>query len=697
MKAYDAASIRNVCLLSHGGVGKTSLLEAACFTSKGTAKLGKVDNGSSNFDTRSDEKARKMTISAKLGFCEWENCKINFLDTPGFLDLAGDARAALRVVESAVVLVDGLDGVQVGTEIMMRLVTDNKLPRMFFVNKLDKDNTDFDKVVSQLKESFGTGVAPLALPIGTGAGFKGVVSLITKEAFEYTRDGNGLGKKISVPSDLADDIDAMRSALMEAIAESDEELMNKYFENGSLTDAEIKAGLAKGVSAGMVFPVLCGAGGMNMGVDLLLSSVAQLLPPASSRTEIVVVEGSAEKAVQCGASQPVAAFIFKTISEEHLGEMNLVRVFSGKLTTGLDLQNSTRGSSERMGNMYFVRGKDRVDTSEVAAGDFAGLLKLKDTHTNDSLVDKTVKFKIPPTLFPTPLVRTAIHAKVKGDDEKLGMGIAKLHEEDPTFKYGFEGDIRQSILAGMGDVHIDIILDALRSRFKVDMEKEQPKISYRETVTKPAKYVEHTHKKQTGGAGQFGRVFIDLDPLPRGGGYEFVDKIVGGAIDQSLRPSVDKGVRSKLDEGILAGYPIVDVRVSLVDGKTHPVDSKDIAFQVAGRQAFKKAFEMASPILLEPIADLRVTVPDDNTGDVMGDLSSRRGRISGMEPDGRYQTVCAKVPESEVLNYSQALRAITQGRGYFSKTFSHYEPVPPEVAKKIIEKSKVHESAADEE
>jgi elongation factor G len=350
--------------------------------------------------------------------------------------------------------------------------------------------------------------------------------------------------------------------------------------------------------------------------------------------------------------------------------------------------------TERLGNMYFMRGREKIDTAEIAAGDIGGLLKLKDTHTNDTLAEKGQHTHIAPIVFPEPLVKIAISAKVKGEEDKISVGMAKLREEDPTFIYAFYPDVRQSILSGMGDVHIDVILWNLKNRFKVEVEKQPPKISYRETITGSAKYVEYTHKKQSGGAGQYARVFIDLDPLPRGGGYEFVDKIVGGVIDQSFRPSVDKGVHAKLEEGIIAGYPIVDVRVSLVDGKTHPVDSKDIAFQVAGREAFKKAFEMASPILLEPIDDLRVTVPEQYTGDVMGDLSSRRGRISGIEPEGKYQSINAKVPAAELLSYSQALRSLSQGRGYFTRKFSHYDPVPSEVAKRIIEQSKQEQQAA---
>jgi elongation factor G len=685
MKKYQAGSIRNVCLLSHGGVGKTSLLEAACFTAKATTKLGKVTNGTSIFDNRSDEKERRMTISMHLGFCEWNDTKINFLDTPGFLDFLGDAKAALRVVESAVLLIDAQDGIQVGTELVSRLVEDVTVSRLFFMNSMDKENANFEKTLASLKETYGTSVAPLTIPIGKGPGFKGVIDLITREAYEYAREGSGAGTKTTIPADLNDTVDAMRQALIESVAESDETLMNNFFENGTLSDDELTKGLALGVKKGTIQPLFVGCATLNMGVDRLLNALATLYPGADTRSEIDIVGNDGRKTAPCSEQNPTLAFVFKTISEEHLGELNLVRVFAGKLGTGQDVLNVGRNNTERIGNMYFLRGKERTDTTEIAVGDIGGLLKLKDTHTNDTLAEKAHAFQVAPTVFPEPLVSVAISAKNKGDDDKLSVGFNKLHEEDITFSYKFHGDIKQSILSAMGDIQIEVILDNLKSRYKVEVDRRQPKISYRETVTKPVKYVEYTHKKQTGGAGQYARVFIDLEPLPRGGGYEYVDKIVGGVIDQSFRPSVDKGVHAKLDEGILAGYPIVDVRVSLVDGKTHPVDSKDIAFQVAGREVFKKAFEMAGPILLEPVVDLKVTIPDEYTGDIMGDLSSRRGKIGGMNPDGKYQTILAKVPAAEVQSYSSTLRSITQGRGFFSKTFSHYETVPAEHAKKIIE------------
>jgi elongation factor G len=689
MKTYQAGSIRNICLLSHGGVGKTTLMEAICFTSKATSKLGKIDSGSSIFDHRADEKNHKMTITMHLGHCEWNNAKINMLDTPGFLDFLGDARSALRVVETAVILVDAHSGVQVGTELVSSLVDEAKTSRVIFVNGMDKENVNFEEALEKIRDAYGTSVAPLVIPIGTGNGFTGVVDLVSREAYKYTREGNGAGEKIDIPADLVKTVDTLRQSLMESVAETSEELMNQYFEHGELSDAELRDGLSKGVAEGNVCPLIAGSALLNIGIDQLLTKIVNLCPSAQTRKEVPVLESDTESVMSTGEQAPLSAFVFKTISEEHLGEINCVRVFSGKLATGNDVSNSGRGTTERIGNMYFLRGKERTEASEIVCGDIGGLLKLKDTHTNDTLAEKTVKYRFTPIQLPEPLVSVAIAPKVKGEEDKIAVGITKLHEEDISFSYKFHSDIHQSILSGMGDMQIDVVLENLRTRFKVEVEKKAPKISYRETITKPVKYVEYTHKKQSGGAGQYARVFIDLEPMKRGDGYVFVDKIVGGVIDQSLRPSVDKGVHSKLEEGIIAGYPIVDVKVSLVDGKTHPVDSKDIAFQIAGREVFKKAFEMASPILLEPVVDLKVTVPEEYTGDIMGDLSSRRGKIGGMDLNGKYQIINAKIPEAEIQTYATTLRSLTQGRGFYSKRFSHYEPVPGEIAKKIIEVHKV--------
>lgn len=556
MKSYSADAIRNVCVLAHGGVGKTTLAEAACFTAKSTAKLGKVEAGTSVFAARPDEKARKMSIVMAPGYCEWQDAKVNLLDAPGFLDLFGDTIAGLHVCESAVVLVDAVAGVQVGTEIAHRYAQQANVARFFFVNGMDKENADFDRALESIRAACGTSIAPLVMPIGASGSFKGVVDLIGREAFEYTPEGNGIGRKIEIPADMKDAVDAARTALMESVAESDEALMNAFFEKGVLTDAELRQGLATGVAQGLVSPLLSGSAALNIGIDQLLSKLVALAPAASSRTQVAGLDGDQVASLNCGESQPAVGYVFKTLSEEHLGEVSIVRLFSGKITAGYDLVNVGRGGAERVGTPFLMVGHERREVSELRAGDIGALLKLKATHTGDTLGDKSVKLRVKPAIFPEPLVSVAITPKVKGEDDKLAMGMAKIHEEDPTFRYGFQGDIHQTILSGMGDVHIDIILDTLKNRFKVEVEKKQPKISYRETITKTVKYVDYTHKKQTGGAGQFGRVAIDLEPGQRGAGYELSTKSLAAlstshsaqvstrACSPSLRKVSLRGIRS---------------------------------------------------------------------------------------------------------------------------------------------------------
>jgi elongation factor G len=694
MKSYDPAHLRNVCLLSHVGVGKTTLMEAVAFTTKATHKMGSVDDGTSHFDVRPDEKSHKMTISMGVGFVAWKDHKINLLDTPGFLDFQGDVKAALRVVETAIILIDAEDKVQVGTELVSRQVDESGIPRLFFVNGIDRDKADFAATLESIKDNYGTAVAPVQIPIGSGSGFRGIVDLLARQAYEYAPGGDGNRKKIEIPSDLTSEIDSIRSTLVEAVAASDEELMNTYFENGDLNEEELKKGLAKGFLEGAIFPVLCGSARQNMGMDLFLDSIVNLCPSPQMQKELEVEIDEGTEKVPVAPDASTSAFVFKTFSEEHVGAINVVRVMNGTLSVGDELRNPASKVNERIGNLSFVLGHERISTDTIPLGDIGGIMKLKDTHTNDSLVAKDQKYSLPKIRFPESLVSIAVTPKTKADSDKISVGFGYLHDEDPTFSYEFHSDIRQSLLSGMGDTHLDIILENLKRRVKVEVDRQPPKISYRETITKPAKYVEYQHKKQTGGAGQYAKVYIDLEPTERGEGYEFLDKIVGGAIDKPLRPSVDKGIRALMAEGIMAGYPVVDVRVSLVDGKTHPVDSKDIAFQIAGREVFKKAFEMAGPILLEPIMDLTVHIPDEFTGDVMGDLSSRRGKIGKIEPVGKYQKINAKVPQSEVINYSSALRSLTQGRGYYLKSFSHYEPVMSDLAKKIIEESRKQEESS---
>lgn len=690
MKSYASDDIRNVCLVAHGGVGKTSLLEAMTFTSKGSNRLGKTDDGTSIYDTRDDELERKMTIGIKTTYVEWKNKKINLIDTPGFIEFLGEAKAALRVVESAVILVDAVDGIQVGTEHVAKSVQQESLPTLFYVNKIDRENADFDQVLNSLVDYFGTSVAPIQIPMGSGGQFKGVVDLVNMEAYEYEKGGSGVGSKTEIPEDLKPHAEELRNKLMESVAESDEDLMNKFFDAGELTNEEMVNGLLKGVSEGNLFPVLCGSAGENMGTDLALNALMNLCPAASSRKDITDAKG---EQVVLGGSEPALAYIYKTLADEHMGMISFLRVFSGSLASGNEVLNTSTGTPERLGSLYAMRGASRSEITSVAAGDICATLKLKNSHTGNTFATKARSATLPPIEFPNPLVEKAIRPKAKGDEEKIGTGMARLHEEDPVFHYGFNQDIGQTIISGMGDVHIDVLVKALQKRYKVGTELGVPRIPYRETI-KSRGDAKFRHKKQSGGAGQFAEVWLRVEPKTRGDGVEFKNSLVGQNVDRVYVPSVEKGVNAACREGAVAGYPIVDVMVDFYDGKMHPVDSNDVSFQIAGKGAFKEAIVSSKPCLLEPVYTIEVFVPEDYTGDIMGDLSSRRGKIGGMERDGKSQKINARVPLVELSNYMQNLRSMTQGRGYYAREFSHYEEVPGDMAPKLIDKLKQQKEGA---
>ncbi len=692
MKTYTADSINNICLVSHGGVGKTMLLEAMTFTTQGSTRLGRTDQGSSMYDTRADEIERRMTIGLKTSFVEWNKRKINVLDTPGFIEFLGEAKSALRVVESAVVLIDAMDGIQVGTEQVSKYIDEAGVPRLFFVNKMDKENANFDGVLKMLVEAYGTGVAPIQIPMGQSASFNGIIDLITMEAYTYG-SGNGIGTKEPIPDALKARAGELRAKLMEAVAESDEALMTKFFEAGELSNDELLKGLLAGISSGSIFPVLCGSAVNNVGTDLLLNTICNLCPAANSRKEAkVLLDNGSESTIPLGPDQPLAAFVYKTIADEHMGMITFLRVFSGSLKAGDEEQNTVTNTSERMSAMYAMRGTSRNDLASVSAGDLCATLKLRNTHTGNTLTAKVRAVKFPPISFPSPLVEKAIYPKSKGDEEKISIGMARLHEEDPIFIYRYDPDIKQTVIAGMGDVHIDVLLSSLQKRYNVVTELKLPRVPYRETI-KGRGDAKYRHKKQSGGAGQFAEVWMRIEPKAAGEGIEFTESLVGQNVDRGFVPSVEKGVMGAVTEGVLAGFRIVDVKIDFYDGKMHPVDSNDMAFQIAGRSAFKEAFLSARPVLLEPIYDIEVTVPEEYTGDIMGDLSSRRGKIGGMDLHGKLQTITGKVPLVELGTYMQTLRSITQGRGVYTRKLSHYEEVPGELANKLLENLKKQKEA----
>ena len=686
MKDFAIDQIRNVGVVGHGGVGKTSLVEAMLYQAKVTTRLGSVDSGTSLSDYTEDEIERKISIGAALLHLEWKNHKVNLVDLPGYQDFIGEVVGGLRVTETALIPLSAQAGVEVGTEQVWGIAEKYKLARVFFVNKMEKEHADFDKTVSQAQESFGHHVAPMQIPIGEGLNFKGVVDLIKMKALYFEKDGKS--KEDKIPSELEAKAKEYHEKLIESVAETDDALLEKFFDKGALTDDEIKQGLRKGIASKSIYPLLCGSALQNVGVSALLDYIAAYVP---SPADFEQVEGKVpgtdkEKLLKISPDETLCAFAFKTVSELHVGELTFMKVFSGKLQSGTDVYNSAQEAGERIGQMYALNGRERKEIGIVNAGDIAALVKLKNTKTGDTFCQKKASVILPEIDFPTPVINMGIRAKNKGDEEKIASGFAKLHEEDPTFIMEVDPDIKQTIIYGQGELHLEIMVDRLKRRFGVEVELEEPRIPYRETITAKAE-AQGKYKRQSGGRGQYGDVLLRLEPLPRGEGFEFVNEIVGGVVPSKYIPSVEKGVVEAMQEGILAGYRLVDAKVTLYYGSFHEVDSSDMAFKIAGSMGFKNAAAKARMVMLEPIYNVEVTVPKDFMGDVMGDLSSRRGRISGMDDQGTFQKIRAQVPLAELYKYSTSLRSLTQGRGLHTRQFSHYEEIPHEIAQKIIQEA----------
>jgi len=684
MKRYGIDSIRNIALVGHGGCGKTSLAEYLLYATGAIERLGRVDEGSSTLDYDPDEIKRKISINTSVAPCEWRNTKVNLLDTPGYPDFVGDVIGSLRVVEGVVIVVDVIGGIEVGTDTGWEQAEKWGIARAFFVNKMDRENADFAGVVSALQESYGRNVVPVQMPIGAHESFRGVVDLATMKAITW--DG---GKPVegAIPSELQAQAEQRREALLEAVAETDDELTMKYLEGEPLTNEEFAKGLEIGVRTGRIVPVLCGSGLKGIGAQTLLDFLAGLFPspavvPPAKGTSPAGTEESRRP------DDPFSALVFKTMADPYVGRLTYFRVYSGTIRSDSHVYNSTKDREERVGQIYFLRGKNQEATPEVGAGDIGAVAKLAETTTGDTLCDRAKPIVYPAIEYPEPVYSLAIKAKTKADEDKLGPALQKLAEEDPTFRTRREQETGQTLVEGLGDTHLDIVVDRLKRKFGVDVETELPKIPYRETITQHAE-AQGRHKKQTGGRGQFGDAWIKLDPLPRGAGYEFVDEIVGGAIPRQWIPSVDKGIQEAMSRGILAGYPVVDVKATVYDGSYHSVDSSDMAFQLAGILAFQNAAVKAAPVILEPVLNVEVIVPEEFMGDVIGDLNAKRGRILGVEPiGGGKQKIRAVVPQAEMLRYAIDLRSIARGRGTFKATFSHYEEVPAHIAQTLIAEAK---------
>lgn len=688
MRTYPVDRIRNVAVVGHGGVGKTTLVEALLFAAGAVERMGRVDDGTATTDFDPEEVRRKMTINTATAPVEWQDHKVNLLDTPGYPDFVGEAYAALRVADAAVFVVDALSGVQVQTEKLWKVAQSHGLPRFVFVNRLDREHADFARAVEALAGRFGAHTVPLAFPIGREAQVEGVVDLVSLRAY---RTDDEAPLELDLPEGVREELIRWRDKLVEEAAEGDDALVEKYLETGELAAEEVLQGLRAGVRSGRVVPVLCGVATAATGARLLLDALVQLAPSPADREPERTTDG---QTLPCDPGGPLAALVFKTMADPYVGRLSYFRVYSGTLRSDSQVYNANKERTERVGQLYVLRGKHQIPVAEVAAGDLGAVAKLGETQTADTLCGKDRPLRLRPIEFPRPAIAMTVEPKSKQDEDKLGQALARLAEEDPTLHVEHDPESKKTILSGLGESHLEIVADRLRRKFHVDVQLGQPHVPYRETIRRKAT-AEGRYVKQTGGRGQYGVCTIEIEPLPRGAGYEFVDKIFGGAIPQQFRPSVDKGVRKAMEEGVLAGYPVVDVRVTLVDGKTHPVDSSDIAFQIAGSLAFKKAAEQAGVVLLEPIMTVAVTVPDDLVGDVIGDLNGKRGRIQGMEPNGDgTTTVRALVPMAEMLRYASDLRSITGGRGSFEMAFSHYEEAPAPVAQKVVEEAARQREAA---
>ncbi|MHB0912285.1 MAG: elongation factor G [Armatimonadota bacterium] len=680
MKSYSTFCIRNVAVVGHGGCGKTSLSEALLFMSGGVDRLGKVDEGNTTSDYDPDEVKRKISINAALIPCEWSGSKINFVDTPGYADFVGDVKSTLRVVEGALVVVCAVSGIAVGTDTAWNFSEEFGIPRAFFVNKMDRENADFYSVAEALKLRYGSRVVPIQLPIGSQDSFTGVVDLVAMKAIT----GSGKDAKVGeIPADMADAVAKYRESLVEAAAENDDELISKYLEGGELTDEEVVRGVAAGIKTGKLVPVFCGSAAKVIGIGALLDKIAAEYP---SPADVAPREGEGGEKRAASDSEPFSAQVFKTLADPYVGKLTYFRVYSGVLKSDSHIYNSTKGQEERIGQVYFLKGKQQEAVSEVHAGDIAAVAKLAVTITGDTLCDKAKPSKYPAIEFPEPVYSVAIEAASKADEDKLGPSLAKLGDEDPTFKFRRDAETGQTLVSGLGETHVEIVVDRLKRKFGVSVNVGIPKIAYRETIQVSAK-AQGRHKKQTGGRGQYGDAWVELEPIPEG--FEFVDKVVGGAIPRQYIPAVEKGIHEAMERGILAGYPVVGVRAKVYDGSFHPVDSSEMAFKMAGILAFHAAAEKAQPVLLEPVVNAEVVVPEEYMGDVIGDFNGKRGRILGMEPiSGGRERIKAVVPQAEMLRYAIDLRSIARGRGSFTTEFSHYEPMPAHNAQQIIEARK---------
>ncbi len=684
MKDYKTANLRNVGILGHGGSGKTTLTEAMLFNTGVLDRFGKVDDGTTTTDYDSEEIRRKISISATTAPCDWKEKRINVIDTPGYFDFVGEVYSTLQVVDSIIITVDAVGGVEVGAEKAWDYINDKHKAACFFINKLDRENADFDKILNELREIFGNKVVPISIPIGAESNLKGIVDILDMKAI--IRDGN---KEIDaeIPSELKDKISEYHDMIAEAAAQSDEELMEKFFAGEELTIEELEKGVHLGIIAGDVVPVFCGSATKNIGVTLLMDMISHVMESPDEGYAVSAKNIKTEEAIQIKVSPdgPFSAQVFKTIADPFVGKISMFKVITGSAKNDTEVFNPNKDKKEKLSHMFLLRGKKQIQMDSVVAGDIACVAKLQFTTTGDTLCEGTACVMFDKTIYPEPCISMAVEPKSKGDEDKIGQGLMRLLEEDPTIRVVKNTETKQTVVSGLGDQHLEIIMKKLQNKFGVEVVLSTPKIPYRETIKKKAR-AEGKHKKQSGGHGQYGHVWVEFEPITGNGkDFEFVDKIVGGVVPRQYIPAVEKGLQECLPEGVLAGYPVVNLKATLVDGSFHPVDSAEMPFKIAAHMAFNRGVAEAGPVLLEPIYRVEVYVPESYMGDIIGDLNKKRGRILGMEKVGKNQRVIAEAPLSELFKYATDLRSITQARGYFTMTFERYEEVPGPIAQKVVE------------
>jgi len=686
MKSYTVEELRNVSLIAHSGVGKTSLTEAMLYNAGLINRLGRVEEGNTVSDYDPEEVRRKISVNASVTPWEWERHKVNLLDTPGYADFVGEVKGAIRVSDAVIVVLCAASGVEVGTELVWQYADELELPRMAFINKLDRENASFQRTLEQMKAKFDVNFVPLQLPIGSQANFKGVVDLLTMKA--YLGDAK---KGSEVPAELQDQAQTLRLQMVELAAEADDELIMRYLDGEELSEDEICRGLAMAVASGKVVPVLCGSATQNIGVSFLQDAIVRYLPsPVAVEAKARKVLDDSEEAVVAAQTGPLAALVFKTMADPYVGKLTYFRVYSGSLQSDSRVLNANKGEQERIGQLFFLLGKEQTPTKDVIAGDIGAVAKLQATTTGDTLCDKDHPIVLPGIVFPHPIAFAAISPKTKADLDKMSTALARLVEEDPTLIVRRDADTNETVISGMGDSHIDIAVRRLQHKFGVGVVASVPKVPYKETITKTVQ-VQGRHKKQTGGRGQFGDVRIRFEPLPRGAGFEFVDEVFGGHVPRNFIPAVEKGLREAIMKGMLAGYPATDLRAALYDGSSHSVDSSEIAFKLAAHLAFKKGMEMAAPVLLEPIMKVTIVVPEQFMGDILGDLNTKRARVLGMDQQKGNSIISAEVPLAEMQHYAADVRSMTQGRGYFTMEFERYDEVPTHITQNVIEQGKNEE------